>query len=336
MRKKVTIEANLHLKRGRSLMVRQGYDIIGDIHGYADKLIALLRKLGYETQGEVWGHADRQAIFVGDFVDLGPQQVETVQIVRNMVETGTAQAVLGNHEFNAIAWYLPDPTNPGDYLRPRCSASWGEKNRHQHSAFLAEVENTPTHGEIIEWFLTLPLWLDLAEIRVVHACWHSALQAYLSRSLLPGGRLSRELMVPATHELDEQGSITIFRGVEALTKGVELELPEGNSFLDKYGIKRRQVRARWWDTNASTYRQAALLDLTLRDQLAAQPVPYQPAVYSPADKPVFIGHYWLTGVPEPLSDKVVCVDYSAGKGGPLTAYRWDGDSGISAGQFMQS
>ena len=43
------------------------YDIIGDIHGQADKLEALLRTLGYRDTAGAWRHPERQAIFVGDF-----------------------------------------------------------------------------------------------------------------------------------------------------------------------------------------------------------------------------------------------------------------------------
>jgi len=108
----------------------QHYDIIGDIHGHAD-LIELLRKMGYEERNGAWRHPERRVIFVGDFVDLGPKQVESVMIVRRMVDAGSALAIMGNHDFNAIAWYLPDPANPGEYLRPH-----SEKNHKQHAAFL--------------------------------------------------------------------------------------------------------------------------------------------------------------------------------------------------------
>jgi hypothetical protein len=47
-------------------------DVIGDIHGYTDKLRALLDRLGYEQSGGVCGSPDRQAIFVGDLSDRGP------------------------------------------------------------------------------------------------------------------------------------------------------------------------------------------------------------------------------------------------------------------------
>ena len=84
------------------------YDIIGDIHGQADKLEALLRTLGYRDTAGAWRHAERQAIFVGDFIDRGPAQVRSVDIVRRMVDAGAALAVMGNHELNAIAWHTPD------------------------------------------------------------------------------------------------------------------------------------------------------------------------------------------------------------------------------------
>ena len=136
------------------------YDIIGDIHGHADKLEALLAKLGYQNRAGAWRHSGRQAIFVGDFIDRGPAQKRSVYIVRRMVDCGAAQAVMGNHELNAIAWHTPDPRNPGEYLRPHYSAKWGEKNRKQHAAFLAAVEeDSGLHSEIIDWFLTLPFGL---------------------------------------------------------------------------------------------------------------------------------------------------------------------------------
>ena len=79
------------------------YDIIGDIHGHADALRTLLTKLDYREVQGVFRHPDRMAIFVGDFIDRGPKQLESVTIVRRMVEADTALAVMGNHEFNAIA-----------------------------------------------------------------------------------------------------------------------------------------------------------------------------------------------------------------------------------------
>ena len=56
-----------------------------------------------EIEG-IFRHPVRQMIFVGDFIDRGPQQPEVLQIARSMCEAGVAKAVMGNHEFNAIGW----------------------------------------------------------------------------------------------------------------------------------------------------------------------------------------------------------------------------------------
>jgi hypothetical protein len=316
--------------------MNQAYDIIGDIHGYADALVALLKKMGYEEKKGVWRHPERQVIFLGDFIDRGPKQVETVVIARRMLEFGSALAVMGNHEFNAIAWYLPDPQNPGDYLRPHFSEKYGEKNRRQHEAFLAEVEHKPNlHTEIVEWFLTLPLWLDLPGLRIVHACWHSAFIQFLEPLLLPGARLSKELIPAVTREPGDEPEKdspepSPFKAAEALTKGIEIPLPPGFSFKDKDGISRNRVRVRWWDGQAATYRQAALLNEGLREQLPDLPIPVHARLAYTCAKPVLFGHYWLTGQPELQSDYAACLDYSVALGGPLCAYQWDGETALNA------
>ena len=94
-----------------------GYDIIGDVHGYADKLEGLLLKMDYELIDGTWQHPDRKAIFVGDLIDRGPRQIDSVMIAKRMVEAGHAYIVMGNHEFNAIAYATPNPNKPGDFLR---------------------------------------------------------------------------------------------------------------------------------------------------------------------------------------------------------------------------
>ena len=316
-----------------------GYDIIGDIHGQADKLEALLHKLGYRSTADVWRHPDRQAIFVGDFVDRGPAQLRSVNTVRRMVDAGTALAVMGNHELNAIAWHTPDLRQSGEYLRRHQSPKYGEKNRQQHSAFLAEVEDYPAmHCEIIDWFLTLPLWLELPEFRVVHACWHAPFMTWLSPRLSGGRYLTRDLMMEATTEPADEterdnGTPSIFNAVEALTKGIEISLPLGHQFLDKDGHERKRVRVRWWDEGATTYRSAAMLSPAECAPLPDLAIP-QHARVEITSKPVFFGHYWLTGLPALQSDRSACVDYSAGKGGPLVAYRFDGEQNLSPDRFV--
>lgn len=300
------------------------FDIIGDLHGDSAKLRILLKELGYREFGGVWSHVKRRAIFLGDFIDRGPNQLDTCDIVRNMVFAGSAHAVMGNHEFNAIAWFLEDTEWPGEYLRRHT-----EKNREQHKRFLAEVENTPRHKEMIEWFLTLPLWLELNGLRVVHACWHSGYMAEIEPYLMQGRRLSESLVKAASRP----GTMA-FKTVEGLLKGLEMPLPEGFSFLDKGRHIRHRVRVRWWDRDATTYRRAALLDDAQCVGLPDREVPADFLIGYQDHSPVFVGHYSLPGLPSVLTPKAACVDYYSEDDNPLVAYRWDGEVVLDDAKFV--
>ncbi|MFF2210349.1 polynucleotide kinase-phosphatase [Streptomyces antibioticus] len=71
------------------------FDIIGDIHGCSAELEALLGKLGYADGVHPEG---RQAVFVGDLVDRGPDSPAVLRRVMAMVKSGDALCVPGNHE----------------------------------------------------------------------------------------------------------------------------------------------------------------------------------------------------------------------------------------------
>lgn len=83
------------------------FDIIGDIHGCFEEARSLLAKLGYavsESTREtgirysVTPPEGRQAVFVGDLVDRGPDSPGVLRLVMDMVEDGVAICVPGNHE----------------------------------------------------------------------------------------------------------------------------------------------------------------------------------------------------------------------------------------------
>ncbi len=45
------------------------FDIIGDIHGHADELEALLARLGYQETENVYRHPEeRWVVFLGDYI----------------------------------------------------------------------------------------------------------------------------------------------------------------------------------------------------------------------------------------------------------------------------
>lgn len=89
------------------------FDIIGDLHGCFDELNELLVGLGYEidalpVDGEQLfsaRHPDgRTAFFVGDITDRGPRNVDCIRLVMGMCAEGTAQCVMGNHDFKLSKW----------------------------------------------------------------------------------------------------------------------------------------------------------------------------------------------------------------------------------------
>ncbi|OCX52019.1 polynucleotide kinase-phosphatase [Mucilaginibacter sp. PPCGB 2223] len=80
-------------------------DIIGDVHGCYDELIALLTDLGYTDNGETWTHPEgRKAVFAGDLVDRGPKTPEVLKLVMRMTATGNAYCVPGNHDIKLMRW----------------------------------------------------------------------------------------------------------------------------------------------------------------------------------------------------------------------------------------
>ncbi|EGF91477.1 calcineurin-like phosphoesterase family protein [Asticcacaulis biprosthecium C19] len=78
------------------------FDIIGDVHGCFDELHALILKLGYVIEGRepyrVSHPEGRRLILAGDLVDRGPKTPEVLRIVMDMVESGVAYCVNGNHD----------------------------------------------------------------------------------------------------------------------------------------------------------------------------------------------------------------------------------------------
>lgn len=301
--------------------MHDGYDIIGDIHGHAAPLERLLAELGYVEEVGVYRHPNRRVVFVGDLIDRGPGQVRVLVIARAMVDSGMAQMTLGNHEFNAIAWATPRPG--GGHHREH-----NEKHRGQHQAFLAQVgEDSDAHREWIAWFKTLPLWLDLGGIRVVHACWDP-----LSMEKLGGPTLTDEMIAAA------KGSV-LDDAIEVVLKGPEIDLG-GRCYQDKDGNARHRARARWWAAGATTLATAALIPggSLACDGGEFAPLPDDPIAadlpVAPTGSPVFYGHYWRKGTPSIDTDTVACLDWSVAKGGPLVAYRWSGETTLDNANFV--
>lgn len=123
--------------------------IIGDLHGMYDEAVALLRACNVTPKDRV--------IWLGDFVDRGPENAKCVDLVREREQIqGSIAGILGNHEERHLEYEdmlargkaLPDPLHPN------------------HAATRAQLK--PEH---YAWFRTLPLFVRVPEhnVAAVHA-----------------------------------------------------------------------------------------------------------------------------------------------------------------------
>lgn len=303
-----------------------GYDLIGDIHGYAQTLKKLLEALGYTKKAGVYSHELRKVIFLGDYIDRGPHQEETIEIVRSMVAAEKAYAIMGNHEYNAITFFSRSQKESG-HLRPR-----NEKNRRQHQAFLNEFESRIKEwSSAIEWFKTLPLWLDFESLRAIHACWDEHSFQQLKQYSKGGQWLSDALLNDSAMQ-----SHPTFDAVETLLKGKEVVLPNQCFYHDKEGVKRHRMRVRWWDGGATTFQHAFIGPEQERTHIPEDPISGDHLIeYQHKAPPLFLGHYWLSGQPTPLASNIACLDYSVAKSdGKLMAYRWSGEAVLLKKNFQ--
>ena len=109
-------------------------DLVPDLHGQAGKLDAALASLGWRRRGAGWTHPEpgRSIVFLGDFIDRGPENRAVIRTVRELMDAGRARAVMGNHELNALHFHTRHPET-GEPLRAH-----SPKNLRQHRSFLAE------------------------------------------------------------------------------------------------------------------------------------------------------------------------------------------------------
>lgn len=263
-------------------------DIVGDVHGEIDALRTLLQCLGYSTEG---AHPEgRRLVFVGDLVDRGPDSPATIELVRLLVESQRAQCVLGNHELNILidshktdnVWFFhhESATRPQVWIEERTRAS------------------------IKRFFAGLPLALERADARVVHACWDDAAIALARRA-----RGAEELHRVYRASIDDDilrrglsGSLAKLarqneNPIKLLTSGPEEQADPPFKTMD--GKVRHERRIAWWDDYPGPL---CVFGHYWRILLANEPVDDNDRLFTgiPFDTTLGCGH-------------ALCVDYSVGK-----------------------
>jgi len=168
-------------------------DIVGDVHGEIRALDDLMEVLGYDAGVHPDG---RRLVFLGDLCDRGPDSPAVIERVQDLVERDLAQCVLGNHELNLLRnaskegnrWFI-DPDHP-----------------EQRGDFFAS-KPAPPHRKA-DWatfFETLPLALERADLRLVHAAWHAPSIAILRATDAPTIQVFDEYAARSNADLFESG-----------------------------------------------------------------------------------------------------------------------------------
>jgi hypothetical protein len=291
-------------------------DIIGDVHGEIEALHALLARLGCDVARCT---VERPVVFVGDLVDRGPDSVAVVLLVQQLVEAGVAQMVLGNHELNLLTGDAKEGN--GWFLRRDGTDGWRDDHK-VHVPFASREASADDRERIASFLRSLPVALESAELRVVHAAWsHPEIEAArrapnLDDFMKPlpirypaldldGAPTQEELTDPQAHvpfhpglaskQVTEQNS----QPIKVLTSGLERPIARGTTPRWLSGKWRLLERDPWWE-------------------------------HEEDERSVVFGHYWrrrpsakVDGKPDPFDgilptawfgrrEQAFCIDYSVG------------------------
>jgi protein phosphatase len=142
------------------------FDIIGDVHGCADELQALLARLGYRVEWSdgpynrkvtVTPPEGRKLVFVGDLVDRGPNSPDVLRIAMSMTAAGTAYVVQGNHDRKLQHWLAGRRVNVAHGLQQTIDQLAGQ-DRDFRETVVTFLDRLRSH-----------VWLDGGRLAVAHA-----------------------------------------------------------------------------------------------------------------------------------------------------------------------
>jgi len=287
------------------------YDVIGDVHGMRRPLEKLLKKLGYTNRDGIYCSTERRAIFVGDIIDRGPEIPASCDIVQGMMEAGAgAGVVMANHEANLLAMHVRHPICDGEYCRRRSN-----RNIAQVHETLAQFGNKL--DDALMWFSSWPLWLNVEDMMVFHACW----------------RGQAELQQAKITKLNDTNFKRIFSNNKLLSsynnllKGPEFALGRGRQ-KDGYDVRylwfaREQIDDAVVRTGVDDY----------GAHIRKNGQRLKEFHHRKNGKLMFFGHYSMHGAPRIFQRNAICVDFSNRKKGCLAAYSHQPGKATSQKQF---
>ncbi|MEG3977899.1 metallophosphoesterase family protein [Microcoleus sp. herbarium8] len=129
--------------------------VIGDVHGHYDGLMLLLEALAPSLKDRVY--------FLGDLIDRGPKSAQVLDFVQH----SPYQTLLGNHE------QLMLEALSGPQVDMRAWQFWMYSGGEATVASYKETGMMPYKH--LDWLRSLPTYIDLGDIWLVHAGVHPAM-----------------------------------------------------------------------------------------------------------------------------------------------------------------
>jgi hypothetical protein len=233
-----------------------------------------------------------------------------------MVRNGNAFAILGNHEINAILFDMKD-VNGKPLIK--------ESRKSYLSLFktINEYVDRPEQWEKhLRWMRSLPFFLELGNIRFVHACWSGSAVRIIKEKLSEeqdAKNIFREYYKFPKSELS--------KSISVLTKGVDMKMPGDLKVVNNKGVIPLSFRMSWWEEpEGKTFRE---MSFESKFKLPAYTIPPEilpeTFFYSENEPPVFFGHYCRGRGPHIIKPNICCVDSCVSRTKVLTAYSWRGE-----------
>ena len=178
---------------------------IGDVHGRYDLLTGLLKK----WEADYRGH---RLVFLGDYIDRGPDAFKVVSLVKELTEIQDAIALKGNHEDFALNYFQGKWFNKNDIWfyggngGQKTVASYGrEMKLYGHGKFF-EAFSRSYHAD---WMKALPLNYETDEVWFSHA-------PIPKKELIPfrSGK-------PVDYRIDNDSNVWTFHGNYGVKEGEE-------------------------------------------------------------------------------------------------------------------
>jgi hypothetical protein len=319
-----------------------GYDIIGDVHGHATELKGLLNSLGYkEDENGCFSHASksRMAIFLGDVIDKGDEQFETIDIVKKMQESGNAKFVLGNHEMDLLLYYTND-AKTGTYYG-KSNEKIATKTACFRDAFKGRLKE---RAEVLKWLEKQPLFLknegkdvfsfseassftlpnntdsielkpnDTKGFNAIHASWNTQALKQLDKFLEKDNHVSKSFWKNAIKENSPEKQL-----LQSILEGETID------------VGKKEARVNWLDNDSSSSLADKAL-ITDKKKRKVEDKNIDTYTYSKDEPFVFFGHY--SKDEKPHGKNGICIDGAIAKEKKLIAYSVNkGDKQINPNQF---